>query len=85
MGYTSYNNSLFLHSKALYLYVFQTGSISSLASLDELSETDRLRRKLEDIEADRQRLQKQVKSSLVKVGFQYCSILTQVLMWHKGI
>lgn len=40
--------------------MFQTGSVSSLASLDDFSEVERLRRKLDDMEAEKQRLLKQV-------------------------
>lgn len=40
--------------------VFQTGSVSSLASLDELSEVDRLRRRLEDAENEKKALNNKV-------------------------
>ncbi|XP_052794178.1 ankycorbin-like isoform X6 [Mya arenaria] len=42
-----------------------TGSVSSLASLDELSEGERLRRKLEDAENDKLTLQKKLQESNV--------------------
>ncbi|XP_053405945.1 ankycorbin-like isoform X10 [Mercenaria mercenaria] len=41
----------------------KTGSISSLASLDDTSEIERLRRRLEEIETDRQRLQVQIQEN----------------------
>ncbi|XP_052794174.1 ankycorbin-like isoform X3 [Mya arenaria] len=43
----------------------KTGSVSSLASLDELSEGERLRRKLEDAENDKLTLQKKLQESNV--------------------